>query len=283
MIIVTEVRAMKEIAAELKAEGKSLGLVPTMGYLHEGHESLIKKAVSENDVSIVSIFVNPLQFGPKEDLKAYPKDFEKDKAVCEQAGASYIFKPEAGDMYPEDFYTSIDMDVLTEGLCGRSRPKHFKGVLTVVNKLFNISRADRAYFGKKDIQQLQIVKKMVEDLNMNIEIIGCETVREEDGLAKSSRNVYLSSEERQYGSLIKESLDMAKNAILSEGIRDSKKIKDLIEKHLENIPQGKIDYIEIVDEKNLKDKEVIQGKIIVAIAVFIGNTRLIDNITLDAL
>ena len=197
MKVVSTIKEVREIVKAWKAEGKSVGFVPTMGYLHEGHESLIKRAVAENDVAVVSIFVNPMQFGPTEDLASYPRDLEADSKLCEAAGAKLIFHPEPEEMYHDGFCSFVDMNGLTNALCGLSRPVHFRGVCTVVSKLFNIVKPDRAYFGEKDAQQLAVIKRMVDDLNMDIEIIGCPIIREADGLAKSSRNTYLSEETRK--------------------------------------------------------------------------------------
>ena len=199
MQVVSTIKEVKELVRSWKKEGNTVGFVPTMGYLHEGHGSLITEARKNNDRVVVSIFVNPMQFGPTEDLESYPRDLEKDSAFCESLGADLIFHPEPEGMYHKDFSSFVDMSVLTEELCGLSRPVHFRGVCTVVSKLFNIVEPDRAYFGQKDAQQLAVIKHMVEDLNMNVEAIGCPIIREEDGLAKSSRNTYLSPEERADG------------------------------------------------------------------------------------
>lgn len=286
MKVISNVLKMRRISSELKQMGKSVGLVPTMGYLHEGHISLIKRSVSENDVTIVSIFVNPIQFGSGEDLNSYPRDFEKDREICEDFNVDYIFSPSAEDMYPNEFYSFVDIEILTETLCGKKRPGHFRGVLTVVSKLFNISRADRAYFGAKDIQQLLIVKKMVDDLNMNVEIVACETVREEDGLAKSSRNIHLSEEERKAAAVIKRSLDIAENMIIKKGTTKSKAVIQAIRSELLSEPLVSIDYVEIVSANNLKPVEDIKDiiskeNIVLAIAVIIGETRLIDNVVVN--
>ena len=197
MQIVSTVDAVREQVKKWREEGLSVGLVPTMGYLHEGHKSLIDKAVEQNDRVVVSVFVNPIQFGPNEDLATYPRDLDRDSALCENAGADLIFHPEKEDMYFDDFCTYVDMEGLTKGLCGKTRPTHFRGVCTVVSKLFNIVKPDRAYFGQKDAQQLAVIRRMVRDLNFDLESVGCPIIREEDGLAKSSRNTYLSPEERK--------------------------------------------------------------------------------------
>ena len=211
MNIVSSIKDVREQVNDWKSQGYKVGFVPTMGYLHEGHKSLIEKAASENDKVVVSIFVNPIQFGPKEDLASYPRDLERDSLVCEGAGANLIFHPEKEEMYDGDFCSFVDMDGLTKGLCGASRPVHFRGVCTVVSKLFNIVKPDRAYFGEKDAQQLAVIKKMVRDLNIDIQVVGCPIIREEDGLAKSSRNTYLNEEERKAALILNKSLSIGRD------------------------------------------------------------------------
>ena len=213
MRVLNNIKEVREQVKKWKYEGLTVGFVPTMGYLHEGHKSLIEKAFSENDKVVVSIFVNPMQFGPKEDLSSYPRDLDADSILCENAGADIIFHPEDKEMYFEDFSTYVDINGLTEELCGKSRPIHFRGVCTVVSKLFNIVPANRAYFGEKDAQQLAVIKRMVRDLNFDIEIIGCPIIREEDGVAKSSRNTYLSESERKAAIILSKSLEKAKDSI----------------------------------------------------------------------
>lgn len=276
MIILNKAIQVRDQVKAWKKEGFSIGFVPTMGYLHEGHESLIKRAASENDKVVVSIFVNPTQFGPNEDLEKYPRDLQKDSEICEGAGATLIFHPEVEEMYSKGACTAVNMTGLTEGLCGKSRPTHFSGVCTVVAKLFNIVPADNAYFGEKDAQQLAVIKKMVEDLNIDINIIGCPIVREVDGLAKSSRNVYLSPEERKAALVLSKALNAAKAAI-ERGEKNTNNLKGLILEVIEKEPLAKIDYVEIVDSRNLKSIQVIENKVLAAIAVYIGKTRLIDN------
>lgn len=268
---IDEVRAQ---VANWQAEGKSVGLVPTMGFLHEGHGSLIKKAVEQNDEVIVSDFVNPTQFGPNEDLESYPRDFEADKNFCEKLGASLIFNPEPDEMY-EKPRAYVNIEELSDGLCGARRPVHFRGVCTVVSKLFNITKANRAYFGEKDAQQLAIIKKMVKDLNFDIEIVGCPIVREEDGLAMSSRNTYLSAEERKAALCLYRAIKSGKENI-KEGM-STKQLTSLMAEVIDAEPLAKIDYIEVVDGEMLQAIEKIEGKVLVAMAVYIGNTRLIDN------
>ncbi|MBM6818426.1 MULTISPECIES: pantoate--beta-alanine ligase [Clostridia] len=280
MRVVEKVNDVRATVKEWKAKGLKVGFVPTMGYLHEGHESLIRKASEENDRVVVSIFVNPIQFGPKEDLSTYPRDLDRDSKVCEGAGADIIFHPENEEMYFEDFSTFVDMNGLTAGLCGKSRPTHFRGVCTVVTKLFNIVAPDRAYFGEKDAQQLAVIKRMVRDLNIDIEIIGCPIVREKDGLAKSSRNTYLSIEERNAATILNKALTLAKEKIQS-GERNSKVIIKLIEEILNSEKLARVDYIEVVDSLSMEGVERIEKSVLVAIALFIGKTRLIDNFTYE--
>ena len=280
MRIVESIKDVRATVKEWKAKGLKVGFVPTMGYLHEGHESLIRKASEENDRVVVSIFVNPIQFGPKEDLSTYPRDLERDSKVCESAGADIIFHPENEEMYFKDFSTFVDMNGLTAELCGKSRPTHFRGVCTVVTKLFNIVAPDRAYFGEKDAQQLAVIKRMVRDLNIDIEIIGCPIVREKDGLAKSSRNTYLSVEERNAAIILNKSLTLAKEKIQA-GERDSEVIIKLIQEVINSEKLARIDYIEVVDSLSMEKVERIEKSVLVAIAVFIGKTRLIDNFTYE--
>ena len=278
------VKTIEEVRNQVKAwkkEGYSVALVPTMGYLHEGHESLIKRASKENEKVVVSIFVNPIQFGPNEDLASYPRDLESDTILCENAGAHLIFAPEVSEMYSSDALTNISVKELTSGLCGAKRPGHFDGVCTVVSKLFNIVPAHKAYFGEKDAQQLAVIKKMVRDLNFDIEIIGCPIVREEDGLAKSSRNTYLSSKEREAALILNKSLTKGKET-LSVGEKSAESLKKIIKNQLESENLAKIDYIEVVDALSLNSIELIDNLILVAIAVFIGKTRLIDNFIWEA-
>ena len=280
MKIVKTVDEVREIVANWRKEGLSIGLVPTMGYLHEGHQSLIKKASEQNDRVIVSDFVNPMQFGENEDFDSYPRDIERDSEICEVAGGDVIFNPEISEMYSEYFSSFVNMNTLPNGLCGKSRPIHFKGVCTVVAKLFNIVCPDRAYFGQKDAQQLAIIKRMVSDLNFNIEIIGCPIIREEDGLAKSSRNTYLSQEERQAAVILSRSLKVGKK-LIEDGEKDAKKVIAAITKEIEKEKLAKIDYVEIVDMNMLQPVTEINGPILTAIAVYIGKTRLIDNFIVD--
>lgn len=279
MRIITTPAELNAYSREQKQLGKSIGLVPTMGYLHDGHKSLIKKSSAQNDITIVSVFVNPTQFGAGEDLDTYPRDLERDKAVASDGGADVIFHPTPSEMYPEDYgtYVSVDSDI-TKILCGKSRPIHFRGVTTVVSKLFNISMADRAYFGQKDAQQLAVIMRMVSDLNMNIEIIPCPIVREADGLAMSSRNTYLSPTERQEALVLSRSLKEAEAAVAG-GETDLNKIKSNIHRTISSSAAADIEYVEAYTFPQLKPcGDELNTKTLIALAVRFGSTRLIDNI-----
>lgn len=267
---------MREIIKVWRAQGQSIGLVPTMGYLHEGHASLIDASKRDNDRTVVSDFVNPIQFGPTEDLESYPRDMDRDSALAEEHGADVIFAPEAEEMYRPGFSSFVDMTVLTQELCGLSRPTHFRGVCTVVSKLFNIVTPDRAYFGKKDAQQLAVIKHMVSDLNMDIEIIGCPIVRESDGLAKSSRNTYLNGKERQAALVLSKAVNLGADMV-SNGETSCEKIIGAMKKLIEAEPLARIDYVKIVDEADMQQIETIDRPALCAMAVYIGKTRLIDN------
>ncbi len=280
MKVVTTVAEVREAVKAWRKEGKTVGLVPTMGYLHEGHGSLITAAKKGCDKVVVSIFVNPMQFGPSEDLESYPRDLEKDSAFCESLGADLIFHPEPSEMYHEGFSSFVDMSVLTEELCGLRRPVHFRGVCTVVNKLFNIVQPDRAYFGQKDAQQLAVIRHMVDDLNMNLEIVGCPIVREEDGLAKSSRNTYLSAEERKAALVLSKSIALGQKMV-EDGETDTKAVTDAMKAFIEKEPLAKIDYVKAVDGLTMQQIATVKKPMLVAIAVYIGKTRLIDNFIWD--
>ena len=275
MRVVSTIKEVRKQIMEWKQQGYEVGLVPTMGYLHEGHKSLIERAVKENDKVVVSIFVNPMQFGPNEDLDTYPRDLERDAALCSDVGADLIFNPESSEMYKDDFCSFVDINGLSDGLCGKSRPIHFRGVCTVVNKFFNIVTPDRAYFGQKDGQQLAVIKRMVRDLNMDIEIIGCPIVREEDGLAKSSRNTYLSPEERKAALILSKTVALGKELAKTE--KDANKVVEAMKKNIETEPMAKIDYVEAVDALSMEPVEKLEGTCMLAMAVYIGKTRLIDN------
>ena len=280
MKVVHTINEVREIVKSWKKEGLSVGFVPTMGYLHEGHKSLILKSVSQNQKTVVSIFVNPTQFGPNEDLARYPRDLKHDIALVESANADLIFNPEPSEMYGEHFTTTVNTTEVTEHLCGAKRPVHFGGVCLVLTKLFNIVKPDRAYFGQKDAQQLAVVKRFVKDLNFDIEIIGCPIVREDDGLAKSSRNTYLSKDERVAATILYKSLCAGRELILN-GERCSEVIKKKIREVLETEPLAKVDYVEIVDNTNIQPLDTSKGEVLVAIAVYIGSTREIDNIIVE--
>lgn len=276
MKILKTVKEVREYVKNARMAGKTIGLVPTMGYLHEGHGSLVKKSVSECDVTIVSIFVNPTQFAPNEDFDAYPRDLEHDTKLVTECGADAIFHPEIEEMYFADATTTVVPDVLSKNLCGKTRPIHFGGVCTVVSKLFNIVTPDKAFFGQKDAQQLAIIKRMVRDLNFGVEIVGCPIIREEDGLAKSSRNTYLNNEERKAALCLSQAVSLGERMV-SEGEKNTKVILDSMIAHIEKEPLAKIDYVQAVDAVTMQDVECIEGETLFAMAVYIGKTRLIDN------
>jgi pantoate--beta-alanine ligase len=280
MIIIKTIKEIKGIITEHKKQGKTIGFVPTMGSLHEGHLSLIRTAKKENDLVVVSIFVNPTQFGVGEDFEAYPRDLARDANLSESAGADVIFCPSIIEMYPEGYQTYVEVLEITNKLCGKSRPTHFKGVTTVVNKLFNIVEPHHAYFGQKDAQQVAVIQKMVMDLNMNTKVVPCPIIREADGLAMSSRNIYLNPEQRNAALILSKSLFTAKD-IISNGCTDAFKIKKVIMTMINNEPLAAIDYIEIVDALSLSDITTLKDKILIALAVKIGRTRLIDNIVVE--
>ncbi|NPU89408.1 MAG: pantoate--beta-alanine ligase [Fervidobacterium sp.] len=279
MRLVHTIAEMKKIVNDILKSGKSIGFVPTMGYLHKGHLSLVEAARKENDVVVVSIFVNPTQFGPNEDYSRYPRDLERDLRLLEPIGVDYVFNPSVEEMYPAMYSTYVEEVELSKYLCGASRPGHFRGVCTVVTKLFNIVKPTKAYFGQKDAQQFRVLKRMVRDLNMDVEMIEMPIVREEDGLAMSSRNVYLNPEERKEATRLYKSLLKAKELIES-GERDVQKIKSEMLK-IPDHPLLKVDYVEVVDEETLRPVEKIERKVIVALAVFVGKARLIDNMIFE--
>ena len=281
MKLVHTVAELREEVAAAKAQGLTIGLVPTMGALHEGHASLIKAANMENDFVVVSVFVNPTQFGPNEDLDAYPRTLEADCKLAESMGANVVFAPDPKEMYPSEDATWVEVTGdITKVLCGRTRPIHFRGVTTVVTKLFNLAQPDRAYFGQKDAQQLAIIRRMVLDLSMGIEIVGCPIIREDDGLAKSSRNTYLNAEERQAALVLNRSLKAGK-ALVDAGETRACVIKSAITAEIEKEPLAKIDYVDVVDFDTITPVEKLEGSILVAIAVYIGKTRLIDNFIVE--
>ena len=280
MKAIKEIGKMKTYARIMKKENKLIGFIPTMGYLHEGHLNLMRTARKQADTVIASVFVNPMQFAPNEDFKKYPRDIKKDEELARACGVDVVFYPSDKDMYPPGFSTSVNVDKLTDVMEGASRPGHFKGVTTAVMKLFEIVKPDIAYFGQKDAQQAAVIKKMVEDLNMDITLKIMPTVREEDGLAMSSRNAYLSKPERKDAACLYESLKLAEEAF-SSGEKNAKKIKKIIKDTISKKPSAKIDYISIVNAESLESVTELKGKALVALAVFVGKTRLIDNIILD--
>ena len=278
MEIYGEISKVRAAVKAWKKEGLPVGFVPTMGYLHEGHKSLIDAARKENDRVVVSIFVNPMQFGPTEDLESYPRDLKKDAALCEAAGVDIIFHPEPEEMYADGFCSYVDMNGLTTELCGKSRPIHFRGVQTVVLKLFHIVTPDRAYFGQKDAQQLAVIRRMVKDLNVDTRIIGCPIIREDDGLAKSSRNTYLNEEERKAALVLSKAVKKGQEMI-SDGEKDLDKVTAEMKALISAEPLARIDYVEAVDAENIKPVSSTEDcdQILVAMAVYVGKTRLIDN------
>lgn len=278
--IVHTIEEVRTQVKEWRKNGESVGLVPTMGYLHEGHQSLIKKSVEQNDKTVVSVFVNPMQFAPTEDLESYPRDLNADAELCTETGADLIFNPEPEEMYKNGFCSFVDMIGPTAELCGKSRPIHFRGVCTVVSKLFNIVQPDRAYFGQKDAQQLAVIKRMVLDLNVPIEIVGCPIIREDDGLAKSSRNTYLNDEERKAALILSKTIFMGKK-LVEDGLTDAKELVRLMKENIETEPLAKIDYVEVVDFSDISIKDEISDNTLVAMAVYIGKTRLIDNFIVE--
>jgi len=281
MKIVKDIKEMQSTSRALRGEGKTIGFVPTMGALHEGHLSLVRAAKKDNDIVVVSIFVNPLQFGPKEDFDRYPRDLEGDSEKLRKEGVDILFFPDMKEMYPWDFRTYVEVQGLSEKLCGAFRPGHFRGVATVVTKLFNIVKPSRAYFGAKDYQQTVIIKRLVNDLNMDIEVLVCPTVREPDGLAMSSRNLYLNPEERKAALVIYRTLQEVAG-LIKKGEKNPDVLKMRMLKALGSEPLvSSIDYAGIYDPESLEEVSEITGKVLVAIALRIGQTRLIDNIMVE--
>jgi pantoate--beta-alanine ligase len=280
MRIAKSILNIRQIISELKDNNlRSVGFIPTMGCLHKGHISLVETARKENDIVVVSIFVNPTQFGPTEDYDKYPRTVEKDLEMCSGAGADIVFIPELDQIYPEQLLTKINVEHLSEVLCGQTRSNHFEGVCTIVAKLFNIITPDRAYFGEKDYQQLIVIKKMVKDLNFHLEIVSCPIIREEDGLAMSSRNRYLDPSERRAALVLNGSLKMALD-IVKGGEKDSGKIKQKILSFIKQEELANIEYVKIVNPTTLEEISVITDDVLIALAVFFGKTRLIDNISI---
>ncbi|MBA2870206.1 pantoate--beta-alanine ligase [Anoxybacillus calidus] len=280
MIVVTNIHDMQQKMNQFRLQGKTIGFVPTMGYLHEGHVALLNEAREQNDIVVLSIFVNPLQFGPNEDFDRYPRDIKRDETIAKEAGVDVLFYPDVAEMYPRPLSIKTVVTERVDVLCGKSRPGHFDGVVTVLMKLFNIVMPHRAYFGMKDAQQVAVVDGLIRDFNFPIELIPVPTVREEDGLAKSSRNVYLSEEERKKAPALYEALQKAKAAV-EEGERSPVVIRNLVIDYIKTHTHAEIDYVEIYSYPELKPIQVLSGKVIIAVAVRFTNARLIDNITLD--
>lgn len=281
MIIATTIAQVRAQVAAWKKEGLTVGLVPTMGYLHEGHASLVDEAVRQCDRVVASDFVNPTQFGPNEDLEAYPRDFDRDCALLEEHGCAMVFHPAVEEMYAPGAATYVEiLSDMPKQLCGKTRPIHFRGVCTVVSKMFNIVTPDKAFFGQKDAQQLAIIRQMVRDLSYGIEIVGCPIVREADGLAKSSRNTYLSEAERQAALVLSESVFLGQKMV-AEGETDANKIVTAMTEHIQAQPLAKIDYVSAVDGVTMDPVDRIAGTVLVAMAVYIGKTRLIDNFIVE--
>jgi pantoate--beta-alanine ligase len=281
MRIIKDPQEMRLFCIKSKCRGKTIAFVPTMGYLHEGHFSLVEAARKKADVVVVSIFVNPLQFGPHEDFNRYPRDLSRDKKLLKELDVDVLFLPEATELYPSRFRTYVEVEGLSQKLCGRSRPTHFRGVTTVLSKLFNIVTADYAFFGEKDYQQLLIVKQMARDLDFPLEIIPLPTVREFDGLAMSSRNKYLAPRERKQASGLYRALNFAKKEIQG-GERNTNKLLLRLRSRLGTIPGLRLDYIAITDPETLEPMKKIRGKALIAVAAYLGKTRLIDNLVVDS-
>ncbi len=279
-VIVKDPRVISRRVEEERERGKTIGLVPTMGFLHEGHLSLVRRCKEENDLTVVSIFVNPAQFGPSEDFQSYPRNMKRDAALLEAEGTDLLFAPEPETMYEKDHSVFVDECFLTRDLCGASRPGHFRGVCTVVLKLFNLARPHRAYFGQKDYQQLKVIQRMARDLNVPVEIRPCPIVRDSDGLAKSSRNTYLSEEERREALLLNASLEMAKKA-LQDGENRVAALREMVLKRFEKSPLAQPEYVEIRHSETLEPLERVEDTALLALAVRVGTTRLIDNCLLE--
>jgi pantoate--beta-alanine ligase len=276
MVLAATIRSARELVAQARSRGLSVGLVPTMGCLHEGHLALVRRARAECGFVVVSIFVNPLQFGPREDLAAYPRDLRRDLGLCEGAGADLVFSPEPAEMYSPGFRTHVEVEGLGRLLCGVTRPGHFRGVATVVAKLFNIVQPDRAYFGQKDYQQTLVLRRMAADLSFGLEIVVVPTVRHEDGLAMSSRNAYLGADERAAATVLFETLQLARELIAS-GERDGRRLRARLQENVEAQALARVDYVAVADPETLEPAAALSGTVLVALAVFIGRTRLIDN------
>jgi len=281
MQVFNSVNKMQEWCRDYKMQGKKIGLVPTMGYLHEGHLSLVKEAVKSCDIVVVSIFVNPIQFGVGEDFDDYPRDISRDTNLLEKENVHAVFAPSIKEMYPEGYSAFVQIEgEITRKMCGASRPGHFKGVATVVSKLFNICQPDLAFFGQKDAQQVMVIEKMVKELNFSLEIIRCPIVREQDGMAMSSRNAYLNKEQRQQALILSQALNRAEDEIIN-GERNIKKVRETMHELINESPQAEVDYIIICNALDLSDLQEIRGKVLIALAVKIGNIRLIDNLQVE--
>ncbi|WP_096200907.1 pantoate--beta-alanine ligase [Bacillus sp. FJAT-45350] len=280
MKIVSEIGLLQELIGSFKKEGKTVGFVPTMGYLHEGHLSLVDRATKENDIVVMSIFVNPLQFGPNEDFDKYPRDFDRDKQLAENANVDILFFPQVADMYPSESAMKIAVTQGVDVLCGKSRPGHFDGVATVVLKLFNIVTPERAYFGMKDAQQVAVIEMLVRDFNLAVEVVPCDTLREEDGLAKSSRNVNLTTTERKEAPVIYKSLLQAKDMI-RQGESNTETVVQSIITSIVDVTSGELDYVQVLTYPELQQITQLKGRIIIAVALKYSSARLIDNLTFD--
>lgn len=278
MIVTETIADLRRQVSEWKKEGLTVGLCPTMGYLHEGHASLMDASRASCDKTVASVFVNPIQFGPNEDLATYPRDFEHDCKVLEEHGVDLVFHPDPSEMYADDFCTFVDIDVLSKTLCGASRPVHFRGVCTVITKLLNTVQPDKIFFGKKDAQQLAIIRRMVRDLNFNVEVCGCPIVREADGLAKSSRNTYLNEKERQAALILSRTIRLGQD-LTEKGERNSASLLKAMREKLASEPMADVEYVEVVNGEDMQPVKTFQDGDLVAMAVRIGSTRLIDNFT----
>ncbi|OQX54050.1 MAG: pantoate--beta-alanine ligase [Candidatus Omnitrophica bacterium 4484_213] len=281
MKVIHSINQMFDYSRKIKGAGKTIGFVPTMGALHQGHLSLIKRARGDCQIVVVSIFVNPAQFGPGEDFKRYPRNFVADKKICQKVKVDFLFAPRVKEIYPQGYCSYVRVKGLEDKLCGVFRPGYFQGVTTIVHKLFNVVQPDIAYFGQKDFQQAVIIKRMVRDLNIPVKIRVLPIVREKDGLAMSSRNKYLNRQQRKEAPILFQSLQLAKEA-LKKGERNSAKIISRMKKMIERVPEAKIDYVSIVDPETLEDVRLVKGRVLVALAVRIGKARLIDNIITDS-
>lgn len=282
METIGEIIKARELISSWRKTGQTIGLVPTMGYFHEGHLELMRRAREASDRVVVSLFVNPAQFGPGEDFERYPRDQKRDQALAREAGVDLLFMPSAAEMYPPGYHTYLEIDPELSGiLCGRSRPGHFRGVATVVTKLLNILTPQKAFFGQKDAQQLIIIKTLVRDLNLPVEIVSVPTVREPDGLALSSRNVYLTPEERQKATVLFAALQAAREAVLTRRVQKAAELAAMVREELESEPLARAEYVEVRSAENLSSLDDLKGPILVALAVWFGKTRLIDNLILE--